>query len=242
CGCDTSSEADRLIADAQTILKELSEDGSYDGFGLLRMVNAKSEGDDLILDDRKIPALRQQTADGYCRSIADFIHPDGDYAGVFMAGAGNHINNLRIRYEKNGDSYHALLIQSLADRLAEATSEFLHYLVRKEYWGYAPDEDMDIDRILSGRYQGIRPAMGYPMLPDQLLNKDIYEMLLPESGRRVEITENGAMNPSSTVSGIYISNPESRYFIIGEIGRDQAEDYARRRGLSIERISEILNL
>ncbi|MDE5840090.1 MAG: dihydropteroate synthase, partial [Muribaculaceae bacterium] len=234
CGCDSGSEADRLIYDAKAILKELAEDDKYDGFGLLRIVKAKSEGDNIIIDGRKIPVLRQQTDDGNCRSIADFLNPESDYAGVFMAGAGKFINCLRVRYEDAGDSYHALLIQSLADRLAEASSELLHYLARKEYWGYDRDEDMDIHRIMSGKYQGIRPAMGYPMLPDQLLNRDIYEMLLPESEKRVEITENGAMNPSSTVSGIYIANPESRYFIIGKIGRDQIEDYALRRGLSIE--------
>ena len=159
-----------------------------------------------------------------------------------MVGAGQYINTLRENYEKEGDSYHALLIQSLADRLAEASSELMHYLVRKEFWGYAPDEVMDVEEILKGNYQGIRPAMGYPMLPDQLLNKDIFEILLPESERRVELTENGAMYPSSTVSGLYMAHPDSRYFMIGKIGNDQLADYARRRGLSVERLSEILNL
>ncbi|MDE6632183.1 MAG: methionine synthase, partial [Muribaculaceae bacterium] len=214
----------------------------YDGFGLLKIVKASSAGDDLIVNGRRIPALRQQKRDSNCCSIADFINPSGDYVGVFMVGAGKYINALRERYEKEGDSYHALLIQSLADRLAEASSELMHYLVRKEYWGYAPEELMDVEEILKGNYQGIRPAMGYPMLPDQLLNKDIFELLKPESENRVELTENGAMYPSSTVSGLYIAHPQSRYFMIGKIGNDQIEDYARRRGLSVERLSQILNV
>ena len=116
----------------------------------------------------------------------------------------------------------------------------MHFLVRKEYWGYAPNEESDIEMILHGDYQGIRPAMGYPMLPDQLLNREIYDILEPESGKRVEVTENGAMSPSSTVSGLYIAHPDSRYFMIGQIGEDQIADYARRRGLSVQRIKEII--
>ena len=117
----------------------------------------------------------------------------------------------------------------------------MHYLVRKEYWGYAPSEELNVEKILRGEYQGIRPAMGYPMLPDQLLNKEIYEILEPESGKRVTLTENGAMRPSSTVSGLYIAHPSARYFLIGKIGEDQKEDYAVRRAVSSDRISEILN-
>ncbi len=105
----------------------------------------------------------------------------------------------------------ALLLQSLADRLAEASSELLHYYVRKYYWGYSPDEEFNIQRILRGEFRGIRPAMGYPMLPDQLLNREIFDLLMPESGKRVKVTENGAMLPSSTVSGLYISHPDARY-------------------------------
>ena len=240
CGCESESEATRLMDDAEACLREIEESGAYDGFGLLRIVKAYSKDDDLIVDGMVIPVLRQQKAGSGHRSVADYVNADGDYVGVFMVGAGNHINELRLRYEKDGDSYRALLLQSLADRLAEASSELMHYLVRKEYWGYAPLEEMEVERILRGEYQGIRPAMGYPMLPDQLLNKDLFEILEPESGKRVKLTENGAMYPSSTVSGLYIADPDARYFMIGKIGEDQMEDYARRRGLSKQRISEIL--
>ncbi len=242
CGCDKGEEASKLLHDAKCILQELADSGHYDGFGLLRIVEAKSDGDDLIVDGVRIPALRQQSSDSGFKSIVDYVDSEHDYVGIFMVGAGRFIDEERKRYENEGDSYKALLIQSLADRLAEASSEYFHYLTRKEYWGYAADEEMEIDRILKGDYRGIRPAMGYPMLPDQLLNHDIYTLLQPESGKRVEITENGAMSPTSTVSGLYIANPKARYFIIGKIGKDQLKDYARRRGLSEERLSEILNL
>ncbi|MDE7419612.1 MAG: methionine synthase [Muribaculaceae bacterium] len=241
CGCESDTESIKLINDAHDILKEISDSGNFDGFGLLRIVNASSKGDDIMIDQNLIPTLRQQKADSGCRSIADYINSEGDYVGVFMVGAGNFINCLRMRYEEEGESYKALLLQSLADRLAEASSELMHYLVRKEYWGYSASETLDVEKILRGEFQGIRPAMGYPMLPDQLLNKEIFEILQPESGARVELTDNGAMYPSSTVSGLYISNPYARYFILGKIGKDQIKDYAQRRGLTIERIEEIIN-
>lgn len=242
CGCDGSGEDTRLLEDAKKYLDELFESGLYDGFGLVRILKAKSEGDDLILHEVRIPTLRQQTAGSGFKCLADYVNSYEDYVGIFVAGAGRYIDSERKRLEKEGDSYKALLIQSLSDRLAEATSEYLHYLTRTEYWGYSPDEPMDIERIMRGEYQGIRPAMGYPMLPDQLLNREIFSLLEPESGKRVEITEYGAMSPAATVSGLYVSHPNARYFMIGKIGDDQLEDYADRRGMSSERIAEILNI
>lgn len=242
CGCDSNSEARRLLEDARKSLDILSESGKYDGFGLVKIVKAKSDGDNIILNGKRIPVLRQQHVGSGYKSIADYIDSELDYVGIFMVGAGTYIDAERKRYEENGDSYKALLFQSLADRLAEASSEYLHFLVRKEYWGYAPDETMDVKRILRGEYRGIRPAMGYPMMPDQLLNKDIYDILQPESGKKVVLTENGAMSPTATVSGLYIANPDAKYFTLPKISEDQISDYAYRRSLSPERISEILNL
>lgn len=242
CGCDRDIQADKLISDARECLRELAASGKYDGFGLVRILPARSEGDNVIIEDRVIPVLRQQKTDSKFASISDFVSEENDFIGVFMAGAGRYVDSERKRLGEEGDSYKALLYQSLADRLAEATSEYLHYLVRTEYWGYSPDEKFEPSRLLRGEYQGIRPAMGYPMLPDQLLNKDVYELLMPESDKRVALTENGAMTPSSTVSGLYISNADSHYFMIGEIAPDQIADYARRRGLNENRIIEILNL
>ncbi|MDE5813798.1 MAG: dihydropteroate synthase, partial [Muribaculaceae bacterium] len=240
CGCESGSEASRLLEDAKACLREISESGKFDGFALLRIVKASVDGDNLKLGGIEIPMLRQQTYGSGFLSVVDFINSAEDHVGVFMAGAGDHINSLRLKFEQEGDSYKALLLQSLADRLAEASSELMHYLARTQYWGYSSLEEFDVHAILRGEYQGIRPAMGYPMLPDQLLNKEIFSILEPESGRRVSLTENGAMSPSSTVSGLYIAHPDSRYFLIGKIGQDQIDDYACRRGLSSERIEEIL--
>ncbi len=240
CGCDSEIEANKLLEDASVCLQDIRESGGYDGFGLVKIVKASTKEENLLVGDKVLPMLRQQKSGSGHHSIVDYVNPSDDYVGVFMVGAGNYINDLRISYEKKGDSYRALLLQSLADRLAEASSELLHYLVRTDYWGYAPLEELDVENIFRGEYQGIRPAMGYPMLPDQLLNKEIFELLQPESGKRVSLTENGAMSPSSTVSGLYIANPRARYFMIGEIGTDQIKDYAGRRNLSIERVSEIL--
>ncbi len=242
CGCSDNVESVKLVEDARLCLRQIAESGKYDGFGLVRIVRASVSGDDIVVDGHKIPMLRQQTAGSRHLSLSDYLNPEGDYVGVFMAGAGSYIDSERKRYEKEGDSYKALLLQSLADRLAEATSELLHYYVRKEYWGYSPDEEFDIARILRGEYKGIRPAMGYPMLPDQLLNFEIFDLLKPESDKRVKMTENGAMIPSSTVSGLYISHPHARYLTIGCVGDDQMEDYSMRRGLTQKRIREVLNL
>lgn len=242
CGCEKNVQAANLMADADRCLNQLAESGRFDGFGVVRILEAHSEGDDLIVGGRRVPVLRQQHKSSRFASLSDFVESSRDYVGVFMAGAGKFIDSERRRLEESGDSYKALLLQSLADRLAEASSEYLHYLVRKEYWGYASEEQMEINRILRGEYAGIRPAMGYPMLPDQLLNNEVYELLQPESGSRVDITGNGAMSPSSTVSGLYIAHPESRYFHIGGIDADQIADYARRRNLPQARIIEILNL
>lgn len=241
CGCDGGAEATRLLEDAHRCLRVLAESDKFDGFGILRIVNATSEGDNIIIDGVRIPVLRQQHAGSGFKSIADYVRPDKDFVGVFMVGAGRYIDSERKRYEACGESYEALLLQSLADRIAEASSEYLHYLVRTEYWGYSPEEEMDVERILKGDYEGIRPAMGYPMLPDQLLNSELYGLLQPESGKRVELTENGAMYPSSTISGLYIAHPQARYYTLPVIAEDQIADYACRRSLSVARISEILN-
>ncbi|MDE6561236.1 MAG: methionine synthase [Muribaculaceae bacterium] len=240
CGCTDNVEAIKLVEDAQKCLRQLAEGGKFDGFGIVRIVEASVSGDDIIVDGHTIPLLRQQTSGSKHLSLSDYLNPEGDYVGVFMAGAGRYIETERNRCEKEGDSYKVLLLQSLADRLAEAASELLHYYVRKEYWGYAPDEELDIKRILRGEFKGIRPAMGYPMLPDQLLNLEIFDLLMPESGKKAKVTENGAMLPSSTVSGLYVSHPDSRYLNLGCVGEDQMEDYSKRRGLTLQRIKEVL--
>ncbi|MDE5875710.1 MAG: methionine synthase, partial [Muribaculaceae bacterium] len=164
-----------------------------------------------------------------------------DYVGVFCVTAGRRLAEESERCREEGDAYGSLLCQTLADRLAEAASEWLHMEVRRNLWGYSPDENLTIDEIFKGAYAGIRPAVGYPMMPDQLLNHKI-ATLLPLDEIGVEMTENGAMSPSSTVSGLYIASPSARYFMTGEIGDDQLADYSGRRGIEIDRMRELLRL
>lgn len=157
-----------------------------------------------------------------------------------MVTAGTGAESLKERFEQEGDTYNSMLLQTLTDRLAEATAEYLHEKVRKEYWGYAPDESLSISDLYKVKYQGIRPAIGYPSLPDQLLNYTL-DKLLNMSQIGVRLTENGAMYPTATVSGIYIAHPDSQYFMIGNIDEEQMKDYACRRNLSEAEVKKLLN-
>lgn len=234
----------KLYNDAKGLLKEIISSGRFNGKGTVAFYPSVSIGDNIKIGELLIPLLRQQKVESSYLSLADFIAPEGkaeDIVGVFAVTAGHYTSEMAVETKRDGDSYKSLLYQSLADRIAEASSEWLHDKVRREYWGYAQGEESDVKEILKGNYRGIRPAMGYPMLPDQLLNKSLSTLLsLEEVG--IELTENGAMYPSSSVSGIYVSHPESRYFMIGTVGEDQLSDYAQRRGEDIERIKNILRM
>ena len=231
-------EAFELYRNALALLEELDKSGSFDGKGCVVFYEAYSDGDDIVIGDRtRIPLLRQQKGESRGRSVADYIARRGgekDYIGLFTATAGNSLNELT----KGDDDYRKLLAQTLSDRLAEAASEWLHAKTRKELWGYEKEEKT-ISELLKGAYDGIRPATGYPMLPDQLLNHN-FAALQPLDKIGVTLTENGAMIPSATVSGLYIGRKEAEYFMIGEIDDDQISDYSRRRGLTEERTKEIL--
>lgn len=235
-----SDEGEKLRKDAEMVLTELLEKCEYDGKALVGIWPAHSDGDDLIIGDLRLPLLRQQRTGCEGLSLADFVASRDDYVGIFAVTSGQFLAREAERMKETGDNYGALLLQTIADRLAEATSEWLHAKVRREIWGYASDESLSPDQMLQGIYQGIRPAMGYPMLPDQLLNREL-ATLLPFGKIGVEVTENGAMSPSASVSGLYIANADARYFMIGEISSEQLKDYSLRRGLSPEAVKDILN-
>ena len=137
-------------------------------------------------------------------------------------------------FKKANDDYSAILLESLADRLAEAFAERLHERVRKEFWAYAPDEHLDNDALIAEKYAGIRPAPGYPACPEHTEKQTIWELLDVEASTGIELTESMAMWPGAAVSGLYFSHPQSRYFVLGRIGRDQVEDYARRKGWTVD--------
>ena len=167
--------------------------------------------------------------------LADFVAPTGskikDWVGGFAVTTGLGIEPHIARFEAANDDYSAILLQSLADRLAEAFAEHLHKRVRKEFWGYAPDEALSNDELIAEKYQGIRPAPGYPACPDHTEKGLLWELLDPERVG-LELTDSYAMHPGAAVSGWYLAHPEARYFGVGRIGPDQIDDYARRKGWS----------
>ncbi len=233
-------EALRLYKDALRLLSDIKGSADFDGKAVVAFYPAHSVGDNIQVGDSVIPLLRQQNKDSDFLCLSDFVMQD-DYIGVFAVTAGKWVSYEARRLEEISDTYRSLLLQTLSDRLAEASSEWLHLKVRRQLWGYSPDEDDNISRILRGEYSGIRPAVGYPVFPDQLLNH-VMSKLLPLNKLGITLTENGAMSPSSSVSGFYISNPAARYFMVGEIGEDQLADYSQRRGVGIDRMKEILRM
>ncbi len=234
-----ATEAMQLFKEANRILDRL--DNEFQVHTIFRLCDAFSEGDNLWIEDTFFPLLRQQTPQpdgGPFLCLSDFIRPRSqgiaDTIGVFASTCDNEIEQLYAN-----DPYKHLLVQTLADRLAEAATEKMHEYVRKVAWGYAPDEQLSIAELLLEKYQGIRPAVGYPSLPDQSVNFLLNELLHMEQ-IGISLTENGAMYPHATVCGLMFSHPASRYFVIGKIGNDQLEDYARRREMTLQEARKFL--
>ncbi len=242
-----AEEALKLYGDAENMLRQLvsDKDNSACCEALYGFFPAVSIGDDIRIGTETIPTLRQQALNekGFCLSLADYVMPGSegreDYVGAFSVTAGKRMEALYRRYEMQNDNYHLMLIQTLSDRLAEATAEYLHEKVRKEYWGYAPDETLSVEELFKARYRGIRPAVGYPSLPDQGLIF-ILDRLLQLDRIGVSLTENGALMPVSSVAGFYFSHPESSYFMIGRISAEQLQDYAVRREKSVDDLRRFL--
>ena len=184
--------------------------------------------------------LRQQAdkpADRPDFCLADFIAPKDsgkrDWIGAFVVTAGLGIEEHVARFEADHDDYNAILLKALADRLAEAFAERLHQRVRTEFWGYAPDEALDNEALIAERYRGIRPAPGYPACPDHSEKTTLFRLLDAERNAGVRLTESFAMYPAASVSGYYFSHPKSQYFVVGRVSKEQVEDYARRKGVSV---------
>lgn len=219
--------------------------GKYHTHGIFRLLEANSEGDDIVLFDGssiiRIPMLRQQKASSEGEPnlcLADFIRPlsqqKRDQLGLFCTTVDAEIVEL---YHQ--DDYLSMLVQTLCDRLAEASAERLHEQVRKEFWGYAPDEHLTMEQSHREEYQGIRPAVGYPSMPDTSVNFILNE-LLGMKDVNIRLTESGMMTPHSSVSGLMFAHPKARYFELGKIGEDQLRDYAKRRGIPLELMRRFL--
>jgi 5-methyltetrahydrofolate--homocysteine methyltransferase len=233
--------ARELWDDANTLLDKIIADGSFRARGLYGFWGARSEGDDIVLDNgARFPMLRQQTekpAGRANRSLADYIAPaDGDHLGGF-AVAIHGAQELASRYEAENDDYRAIMVKALADRLAEAFAEYVHLKARREW--FEPDADPVLADLHAERFRGIRPALGYPASPDHSEKKDLFELLGTDS-IGVGLTESYAMTPAAAVSGLIFAHPDSRYFTVGRLGRDQIADYAARRGMTVEEVERWL--
>jgi 5-methyltetrahydrofolate--homocysteine methyltransferase len=241
-------EARRLFEDAQTMLERIIREKWLSARGVLGFFPANSVEDDVELysDESRgtvltvFHFLRQQMikrrdAPNLC--LADFIAPKStgvaDYLGTFAVTAGIGIEHKLAEFEADHDDYHAILLKALADRLAEAFAERLHERVRKEFWGYAMGENLSNEEIIKEEYRGIRPAPGYPACPDHTEKGILWTLIDPIENAGIHLTESFAMLPTAAVSGFYFSHPKSQYFGIGKIARDQVEDYARRKGLTV---------
>ena len=235
-GAKCCQQAEEIISDAKAMLREF--DGRYRTTAIFALCDAKGDGDNIIIEGATLPLLRQQhsTEGKYNLCLSDFVSPHGDKVGLFATSVDSMLG-----CEYAGDDYRYLLSQTLADRLAEATATLLHKRVRtdKELWGYSPDEELAIEDLLAERNQGIRPAIGYPSLPDQSIIFTIDALLhLSEAG--ITLTPNGAMTPHAAVCGVMIAHPAAHYFAVGKIDREQLLDYAERRGISPAGIARFL--
>ncbi len=247
---DKYGEAARhLFADAQAMLKQLIAEKWLAANAVVGFWPANSVGDDIELyaDERRdrlmatLHTLRQQMARDGSRAnlaLADFVAPKesglADYIGAFAVTAGIGEEDVARRFERANDDYSKIMVKALADRLAEAFAEALHARVRKDLWAYAPDERLSNEELIAEAYRGIRPAPGYPAQPDHTEKRTLFRLLDAEQATGLKLTEFCAMWPAAAVSGLYFSHPESRFFGVGKIGRDQVADYAARKGWSQE--------
>ncbi|WP_457173147.1 methionine synthase [Pantoea eucalypti] len=247
-------EAQRLFADANAMLDRLSDQSLLKPRGVVGIFPANRVGDDIHLysDERRDEVLcvshhlRQQTEKtdfaNYC--LADFVAPKtsgkADYLGAFAVTGGLEEDALAEAYDRQHDDYNKIMVKALADRLAEAFAEYLHERVRKVIWGFAPNENLSNEELIRENYQGIRPAPGYPACPEHTEKAAIWRLLAVEAQTGMKLTESYAMWPGAAVSGWYFSHPDSRYFAVAQIQRDQVEDYAARKGMSITEVERWL--
>lgn len=236
-----SAQATQLLEEANKLLDELEcnvNDSIKTRVGILP---AYRDCEAVVISGERIEMLRQQkkTDSEVSLSLCDFIATENDYVGVFAVTVGKKINDLISQAKEKNDDYRAMLLQTLSDRLAEAATEYIHRRVRTELWGYSQDEEENPTNVLRQYYQGIRPAVGYPSLSDQSVIFQL-DKLLDVSSIGITLTENGAMSPAASTCGLMFAHPQSRYFMIGEIGEDQRTDYAHRCGFSPEELKKWL--
>ncbi|MFC4453234.1 methionine synthase [Deinococcus sonorensis] len=249
-------EARRLYDDAQALLRRIVDERLFTARGVIRLEAAHREGDDIVLDLHVQPQTREVLSDELREAatasppptlhtlrqqreqttpnaaLADFVADAGDFVGLFAVGI-HGAEELAQQFEQQHDDYSSIMVKALADRLAEAFAEKLHQDVRRNHWGYAPEEQLDHEGLIKERYRGIRPAPGYPAQPDHTEKRTLFELLGAED-IGMTLTESCAMTPAAAVSGLYLAHPEARYIALGRIGPDQVADYARRKGWTVQ--------
>ncbi len=241
-------EAQKLLADAMEMLDEVISSKSLKAKAVVGLFPAKRVEDDVKItydeNEFEFHFLRQQgkkAPEIPNLSLADFLQPnEPEYIGGFAVTAGIGIENLIEKYKADHDDYKEIMIKALADRLAEAFAELMHEKVRKELWGYAADEEWSNDDLIKEKYEGIRPAPGYPACPDHTEKRTLFNLLDAEKNAGIKLTESYAMYPASSVSGFYFAHPDSKYFGLGKIGKDQVENYAKRKQLKVEEVEKWL--
>lgn len=249
-------QASQLYNDATGLLDQIVTNNALRARGIFGLFPANAiEHDDIVIytnDKREMPLMRlhglrqqQQKPTGQPNySLADFLAPSNsdvtDYMGAFAVTTGIGLEKLVTNFQADHDDYYAIMAKALADRLAEAFAEHLHQRVRTEFWGYSCDETLENEDLIASRYRGIRPAPGYPACPDHTEKSHLWELLDVEQLAGIRLTETFAMDPPASVCGWYFSHPQSRYFGIGKIGRDQATDYAKRKNMTLAQIESWL--
>ena len=241
-------QATELFKEAKVLLDKILDEKLFTAKGIFGIFPANSnDEDDILLYDEagnqlsQFRTLRQQlkkSAGKEYNALSDFIAPKSsgkqDYVGAFAVTTGFGTEELAQEYYDEGDDYNAIIVKALADRLAEAFAEFLHYKVRTEIWGYAENENLENEDLIAEKYLGIRPAPGYPACPDHLEKTTIWELLKVKENIGLELTESLAMFPTAAVSGYYFGNPKAKYFGVGKIKEDQLKDFAERKGVDLE--------
>ena len=248
-------EAKKLFADAQKQLQEIVDGKLLSARGTFGFWPANSDGDSIVLyadesrttELTRFHMLRQQwqrKGIEHFRSLADYVAPidsgKQDYIGGFAVTTGHGCDELAQKYRDQLDDYNAIMISALADRLAEAFAEFLHKRARVE-WGFGASENLDNESLIREKYRGIRPAAGYPACPDHTEKGTLWELMNVEASTGIKLTESYAMWPGAAVSGLYFAHPDSRYFAVNKVTKDQVEDYARRKKSPVSEIERWLS-